>query len=380
MSGRTFVIVAAGSGSRLGGMPKQFRTLGTDPMWVWSARAAERLRAEGLIDEIVVVFPRTRLQRDAVPGVGSIKFADGGDVRTQSVLNGLRASSGDVVMIHDAARPFVQHDMCVRLIAETERVGAAVPVIPSVDSLKEIDGGDARIVQRDKIFRTQTPQCFKRDDLIDLLEGAESSTDEASLWMEARRPIAYVEGDERNFKITTDFDWQMATSLVAQSREIRTGYGYDVHELVPGRRLVLGGVVVPSPLGLLGHSDADIICHTAADAMLGAAGAGDIGTLFPASDARYKDADSTTILAESARIVQAAGWRVVWTDITLVAQIPRLASTMPKIVKNLSRVFTEIGIGDKLAVKVKSGERVGSVGRAECMICHAVATLERYMI
>lgn len=375
----SFILVAAGSGSRMGGVPKQFRALGADPMWVWSARVAEKLYKCGKIDELIVVFPHFFTQAPECFGIDCpVKFVPGGDARAHSVIHGLLAAVSDFVMIHDAARPFLRAELCDALIEETERAGAAVPLIPSVDSLKEIDGDAMRIVQRDKVYRTQTPQCFPKETLLSVMERAGcAATDEASSWLEAGRKLAYVEGSERNFKITTAFDWQMAQSLAASSREIRTGFGYDVHELVPGRPLILGGVEVSSPLGLLGHSDADIICHSISDALLGAAGEGDIGTLFPATDEKYKGADSLQLLEAVIRKLYERDWKIVWIDVTLVAQVPRLGSLIPKISSHLSNAFTRFGIGDTLSVKVKSGEAVGSVGRAESMICHAVATIER---
>lgn len=378
----SFLIMAAGSGTRLGGAPKQFRPLGRRSVWMWSLDIADRLYRAGRTSECVVVLPKAYLNIEVPSGYDvPIKFVSGGDVRSASVLNGIRAASGRFVTIHDAARPFLSIELCCRLLDTAEKTGTAVPVIRSVDSLKEIDDTSVRIVDRNKIYRTQTPQCFDRVRLIDAMERMTAeATDESSVWSANIGDVSYVDGEEKNFKITTDFDWQMASSLASSAREVRTGFGYDVHELVPERQLVLGGVHVPSSLGLLGHSDADIICHSISDALLGAAGEGDIGTLFPASDNKYKDADSMMLMLEVAKLIRAAGWNIVWIDVTLVAQTPRLADTIPHIADNLSNVFTRFGLEDTLSVKVKSGERVGAVGRGECMICHTVATIERYRL
>jgi 2-C-methyl-D-erythritol 4-phosphate cytidylyltransferase/2-C-methyl-D-erythritol 2,4-cyclodiphosphate synthase len=281
-------------------------------------------------------------------------------------------------MIHDAARPFLSSAICNALIKETTVSRGAVPLLDSVDSLKELCDGKISALPREKIFRTQTPQAFNREALLDVLEkNGDGATDEATLWLDSSRELAVVPGDEKNFKITTDFDWQVALSLVNAAKEQRVGLGYDVHELVPGRRLVLGGVEIDSTLGLLGHSDADIVCHAMADALLGAAGEGDIGTLFPASDAAYRDADSTNLLEEVLALLGGKGWRVVWCDVTLVAQVPRLGVFVPKIIDHLSWRFKAFDLEGKLNLKVKSGEYVGSAGRGECMTCHAVATIER---
>ncbi|MDR1471493.1 MAG: 2-C-methyl-D-erythritol 2,4-cyclodiphosphate synthase [Synergistaceae bacterium] len=378
----SFILVAAGAGNRLGGIPKQFRRLGPVPVWMWSARVADRLFSRGMVGELVVVMP---------PGWDSysenhgfrcpVTYAHGGETRSESVRNGLRAASSDYVMIHDAARPFLTEEVCEALIGATETERGAVPLLPSRDSLKEVDGGALRAISREKIYRTQTPQAFRRRSLLELLESeARGASDEAALWLEASRELSYVPGSERNFKITTDFDWAVATSLAARAKELRVGMGYDVHELVPGRRLVLGGVEIPSRLGLLGHSDADIICHALADALLGASGEGDIGTLFPASDGRYKDARSAALLERVVSVLVEKGWDLVWADITLVAQVPRLGEAMPGIADFLKAIIKARCPFSGLNVKVKSGEHVGSVGRAERMECYAAVTIERYEI
>lgn len=377
----TFILAAGGAGSRLGGTPKQFRLLGGRAVWTWSADIAEHLWQKGLIDELVVVMPERYAASSAWAGSCPVKFIAGGSERWESVQNGLAASSGRYVMIHDAARPFLDIHLCERLIESTVRVGAAMPVLQSQDSLKKIiDDDSVSVVKRDTIFRTQTPQCFERQRLCELIRSvSDVPTDEASVWIEAGDQIASVEGSEMAFKITTEFDWMTACALV-NGRETRTGIGCDVHELVPGRRLVLGGVEIDCALGLLGHSDADVLTHAVSDALLGAAGLGDIGTLFPASDERYKDARSTDLLADVLSRLKHEGWSVVWVDAVLYAQVPRLGQSIPQIRTSLSDVMSSFGLADRISIKVKSGEYVGSVGRAQCMTCSAVATIERYAL
>jgi 2-C-methyl-D-erythritol 4-phosphate cytidylyltransferase/2-C-methyl-D-erythritol 2,4-cyclodiphosphate synthase len=378
----SFILVAAGAGTRMGGVPKQFRTLGGRPLWVWSANIAEELHKRGRVDELIVVMPRGR---EESPGSFHldcpVSVTRGGSTRSESVMNGLAMARSDFVLIHDAARPFLDAEMCEALMDSATKLRGAVPLLSSVDSLKMIEGNGMRAIPRDIIRRTQTPQAFHRESIIKVLEASPAgSTDEASLWLEMSRDLAWVDGSEKNFKVTTEFDWSVATSIVNGSRETRVGVGYDVHELVPGRRLVLGGVEIPSVLGLLGHSDADIICHAASDALLGAAGEGDIGTLFPASDESYRNADSAVLLAEVLRLMAKRRWRVSWLDVVLIAQVPKLGGYIPEIVAGLHKLFTDSAFDVRLSVKVKSGEFTGSVGRAECMICHAVATLERFTL
>ena len=381
----SFILVAAGSGSRMrrpgaADVPKQFRALASMPVWEWSARIAERLYIGGRIDELIVVLPSSFMERLVIPSFTCpVKLVAGGAARTDSVKAGLIAASGDFVLVHDAARPFLTEDTCLALIEATNRERGAVPLLASVDSLKFVEGDTITALDRSAIYRTQTPQVFPRAALLDVIpSGGDGATDEATLWLAAGRELGWVEGDAMNFKITTEYDWQVANALTAASRETRTGFGFDVHELAPERPLVLGGLTLSSPLGLLGHSDADIVCHAISDALLGAAGEGDIGTLFPADDESYRGADSTILLERVLRLIHEKRWRVVWLDVTLAAQVPRLGGELTKISDNLCDIFTRNGEDAKLSLKVKSGERVGSVGRAECMTCYAVATLERF--
>ena len=375
-----FVLVAAGSGSRMGGKPKQFRTLGNMPVWAWSAQTAEELYTAGLIDELVVVFPAGYETSDEMHFSCPVKYVSGGEVRSDSVMNGLLAAGTEYVMIHDAARPFLSSEICLALMESTEGTKGAVPLLSSVDSLKKLEFGSLSVVPRGNIFRTQTPQSFERARLLEVLRSSDSATDEGTLWLAAGFELVQVPGEEKNFKITTEFDWLVARSIAEERREFRTGIGYDVHELVPGRRLVLGGVEIPFCMGLLGHSDADIICHAASDALLGAAGEGDIGTLFPASDAKYRDADSVALMREVLELLKSRGWCVNWLDIALTAQVPRLGVHIPKILDNLCRQFYVYGLDKRVSLKVKSGELTGSVGRAQSMVCYAAASIERYGI
>ena len=361
----------------MGGVPKQFRSLAGLPVWLWSVRIAELLYHKKLISELVVVtspdFTQSMPESVRIP----FCFVTGGELRAESVRNGLSRCSEEFVLIHDAARPFLEETLCLELIRAAQKTGAAIPVLPSVDSLKKItEKSNIQNLSRDEIFRAQTPQVFRVKELQKTMETyGLSATDEAESWIAAGKNIAPVSGSARNFKITTDFDWDIAKALVQAPVVMRVGHGFDVHPLRPGRPLFLGGVKVESDLGLDGHSDADVICHTIADALLGAAGEPDIGTLFPASDEQYKNADSTKLLAESINRIALRGMQIVWVDVTLQAQVPRLGGILPLIKRELMMIFERMGVAPNLNLKVKSGEYVGSVGRGECIVCHAVATL-----
>jgi 2-C-methyl-D-erythritol 4-phosphate cytidylyltransferase/2-C-methyl-D-erythritol 2,4-cyclodiphosphate synthase len=345
-------------------------------MWRWSADTAASVQEVG---EIVLVVPR-----GVGVGVNDVSFntpfliAEGGETRSDSVRNGLEAARLDFVMVHDAARPFVSAALIRSLIENTDADAGALPVLPVSDALKSIADNAISAVPREGIYTTQTPQSFPRAGLIEVLNARRGASffDEAEAWLADGRPLRHVAGERLNFKVTWPEDVALA-SLVANERseqcEIRTGIGYDVHRLTPERRLVLGGVQIESPLGLLGHSDADVLAHAVADAVLGAAGLPDIGVLFPASDERYRGADSMGLLARAVAMAQGEGWEVAWVDAVVEAQVPRLAPHIPAIIERFASV-----LGDgRFNVRAKSAEMTDDPGMGRSMTCRAVATLRR---
>jgi 2-C-methyl-D-erythritol 4-phosphate cytidylyltransferase/2-C-methyl-D-erythritol 2,4-cyclodiphosphate synthase len=383
----SFVIVAGGSGSRIGGVEKQFRSLGDGkPLWQWSVEAALSVREAG-VEEIVLVLPQGReIKEDWDFCPLPVKVASGGSTRTDSVRNGLRASTRDYVMVHDAARPFVGEGLLRALMEGTTPTVGAIPVMPAAEAIKQIDpSGKVRAVDREGLYITQTPQSFFREALIRVLtenDGPSSFKDEAEAWLAAGLELRCVEGERLNFKVTWPEDLRLAGALAARQkngggeRTVRTGIGYDVHRLVPERPLVLGGVAIPSPLGLLGHSDADVLAHAVADALLGAAGQPDIGNLFPASDERYKNADSMELLRLVVERVKRGQWEIAWVDAVIEAQVPRLNPYLPAVREKLSAVLDPEG-RPCVNVKAKSAEGTDDPGLGRSMTCYAVATLTR---
>ena len=387
------MIVAGGSGSRIGGLGKQFRALGEEkkPLWRWSVDLA--LRAE--MGEIVLVLPAGHDDvMDDMEGAPfldgvSIKIAPGGATRTESVRNGLAALSRscDYVMIHDAARPFASEDLLRRLMESVSATVGAIPVMPVADAIKHIDekSGGVGAIEREGLYATQTPQVFFRETLIRVLSEREASSfkDEAEAWLDAGHELSCVDGERLNFKVTWAEDLELAEALVKKRRKggcgVRVGIGYDVHRMTPERPLILGGVAVPSPLGLLGHSDADILSHSVADALLGAAGLPDIGNLFPATDERYKGADSLELLHRVVELVKGEHWEIVWVDAVIEAQVPRLNPFLPTMAKNLSAVLNPGADGLCVNIKAKSAEHTGDPGMGRSMTCRAVATLSRLL-
>jgi 2-C-methyl-D-erythritol 4-phosphate cytidylyltransferase/2-C-methyl-D-erythritol 2,4-cyclodiphosphate synthase len=311
----------------------------------------------------------------------SVVIVEGGDRRQDSVRRAFERvdTHADVVVIHDAARPLVTDALINRTVDAAFETGAAIAALRASDTVKRADaaGRIAQTLPRDEIFLAQTPQAFRVEVLREALKMADDATDEAALAERAGHPVTLVDGDPRNLKITTPDDLAFAERLLGRpaAMSLRIGNGYDLHRLVDGRPLVLGGVVVPFEKGLLGHSDADVVCHAITDAILGAAGAGDIGRHFPDTDPAWKDADSLDLLRRAAAIVAAAGFSVVNVDVVVVAQRPKLAPHADAV---RARVADALGCDpSQVSVKGKTNEGVDSIGAGESIAAHAVALLVR---
>jgi 2-C-methyl-D-erythritol 4-phosphate cytidylyltransferase/2-C-methyl-D-erythritol 2,4-cyclodiphosphate synthase len=392
------IIAAGGRGVRLGAdRPKQFLEIQGRSILELSIKA---LAASDRIDEIVVALPEDHL--DAVAGSfqAQIKqplhFVAGGERRQDSVANAFAKTSerADVVVIHDAARPFVTTDVIDRAIDGALEYGAAIAAVTVRDTVKQTGDANAQgsrrilaTIPRDSVFLAQTPQAFGRHVLARALaEGTQlDATDEAMLVERLGLPVHIVEGDPGNVKITTPEDLAAAKAAALQrslsrvegdgfSRRLRIGNGYDLHRLIAGRPLILGGVTIPFELGLDGHSDADIVCHAVTDAVLGAAGIGDIGRLFPDTDAKWKGADSISLLKGAIAKVHDAGYRVSNVDVTVIAQKPKLLPYLEAMRGSLAEALDVDA--SAVSVKGKTNEGVESMGRSESMACHAVALLE----
>jgi 2-C-methyl-D-erythritol 4-phosphate cytidylyltransferase/2-C-methyl-D-erythritol 2,4-cyclodiphosphate synthase len=371
----TAIIVAGGKGERAqAAEPKQFIDLGNGRTMV--SMSIDACLSSELVTDVIVAVPPGFESR--VPSSGRVQVVAGGARRQDSMANAFARvpPASEVVLVHDAARPFVTRELISATIASAERHGAAIAALPVRDTVKRVvaEGGGRRIVEtlpREHIFLAQTPQAFRRDVLEQALAAAEGAdvTDEAMLVERTGIPVHIVEGDAANVKITTPDDLTNARSAAT----IRIGTGYDLHRLVPGRDLILAGVRIPFELGLQGLSDADIVCHAVTDAILGAAALGDIGQLFPDTDAQWKDADSVQLLRAAVDVVRAARFRVANVDVTIVAERPKLR---PYIDDMRATLAGALGIDvSAVSVKGKTNERVDATGRGEAMACHAVALL-----
>jgi 2-C-methyl-D-erythritol 4-phosphate cytidylyltransferase/2-C-methyl-D-erythritol 2,4-cyclodiphosphate synthase len=395
------ILVAAGKGERLGGgVPKQFLELA--PGKTMLQMSVDALAGCPLISEIIVAVPEgsvagldtaasasapARLTEGSVPRSDrsdcNLVLVEGGERRQDSVARAFARVSpdADVIVIHDAARPFASSALVERTIRTAAEHGAAIAALAVVDTVKQTSSRDgARVIAatlpRDTIFLAQTPQAFRRDVLTEAMAAADALvTDEAMLVERAGFQVHLVDGEAGNIKVTTASDLARARAIAseAQQTSMRIGTGYDLHRLVEGRPLILAGVRIPFDRGLLGHSDADIVCHAVTDAMLGAAALGDIGALFPDTDPRWKDADSLELLRAAAAKVRDAGFAIGNVDVTVIAERPTLRPHVDTMRANLARALgIEVSC---IAVKGKTNEGLGETGRGEAMACHAVALL-----
>jgi 2-C-methyl-D-erythritol 4-phosphate cytidylyltransferase / 2-C-methyl-D-erythritol 2,4-cyclodiphosphate synthase len=379
----TAIIAAGGRGTRLGGdRAKQLVTVGGRAIL---ERSVAAFRDHPTVDEIVVALPReladdppTYLRAAAKP----LRIVNGGARRQDSVARAFEAAdaTSDLIVIHDAARPFVSADLIARTIAAAMESGAALAAMPARDTVKRThrvpgapEGGRyvRETIARDTIYLAQTPQAFRRDVLREALALTIDATDEAALAEHAGHAVRIVEGEATNIKITTPDDLVLAEAIAAPARTGRAGIGYDLHRLVEGRPLVLGGVTIPFERGLAGHSDADAVCHAVTDAVLGAAGAGDIGRHFPDTDPAWHGASSVELLRRAAQIVRDRGFEVGNVDASVIAERPKLAPYVDAMTAN---VAAALGISpDRVSIKGKTNEGIGELGRGEAIAVHAIA-------
>ncbi len=379
------LIVAAGQGRRLDcPAPKSFLQLGNSPLFLWSAYVFEQVPE---VTQIVLVAPAdycdTAQSIGRQAGLSKLRAViPGGKTRCDSVFAGLQVLSSDppdLVAIHDGARPFVSAEVISRTIIAAEQTGAALAARPVTDTLKQVDD-KLRVVatvDRTGLWHAQTPQTFRFSTIYDAYQQARAggwrATDDASLVERAGGKVTVVEDDVRNFKITVPNEWQQAQALVADRQQLRIGHGVDVHPFATQRSLILGGITVPSDRGLAGYSDADVLLHAIADALLGAAGLGDIGRHFPDTDPAYKDADSTKLLARVVELVSEAGYRPTNVDATVIAQRPRLADYIPKMRSHIAAILRLSE--SQVNIKATTTEHLGFVGREEGIAAEAVALI-----
>jgi 2-C-methyl-D-erythritol 4-phosphate cytidylyltransferase/2-C-methyl-D-erythritol 2,4-cyclodiphosphate synthase len=330
-----------------------------------------------VVDRSLVGAARRELAR---AGLGRVGVAHGGKRRQDSVSNGVRAvrpRGREVVLIHDCARPFPEERIVARVVAAARRHGSAVTALPAADTVKREGalGMVAGTVPRARLWLAQTPQAVRADLVPSWLKALAGSpvTDDVSPLEAAGLKVKLVLGSRRMEKVTYPEDLLTARERVRGPG--RTGMGFDMHRLIPGRPLVLGGVRITFPRGLEGHSDADLVCHALSDAILGAICGGDMGTNFGVRRGATRNLPSIRFLEWTREAARAAGWRVTHADVTLVAEAPRLGRYRALMVRRLSGA---LGIpAGNFSLKATTAKKLGPVGRGEAMACLAVASVER---
>jgi 2-C-methyl-D-erythritol 4-phosphate cytidylyltransferase / 2-C-methyl-D-erythritol 2,4-cyclodiphosphate synthase len=375
------VIVAAGSGERAGpGGAKQWRLLAGKPVARWSMEALLSAGAKRVV--AVIAAGDETLAADAFTGLERWSIAQGGATRAQSTLAGLYAllaGPDDIVLIHDAARPFVSSRHIAAVIGALAGADGALPALAMADTLKRRDefGGAVSTESRAALWRAQTPQAFRHGVLSKAYASwppDEAPTDDAAVVERAGGAIALTAGDPMLMKLTYPEDFAMAERLAGAARILRIGQGFDAHRFGPGEGVWLCGVKIEHDLRLIGHSDADAGLHALTDALLGAIGEGDIGDHFPPADPRWKDAPSSLFVRHAAGLIAARGGRVVNVDITLICERPKIKPHRDAMRARLAELLDLPT--DQVSVKATTTEAMGFTGREEGLAALAVASVQ----
>ena len=368
----TAIVVAAGASRRMGFDKLSFRL--PDGRSVLQT-SCDALAAHPAVTGLVLVCGGNRTECEAIAArcTKPCTVVQGGATRADSVRSGLAAAEGELVAIHDAARPFVSEAVITAVLTAAAADGAAAPAVPVKDTIKIADGAGrvAATPDRASLYAVQTPQCFRRSLYLQALsavtgEKASLVTDDCSLFELAGLPVTLTKGDYANYKITTKEDLQ-------KEKTMRIGHGYDVHRLTEGRRMILGGVEIPYEKGLLGHSDADVLTHAVMDSLLGAAALGDIGRHFPDSDPLYLGADSLELLRQVCHLLKKKNYHIENIDATILAQRPKLMPYLAQMRENLAKAC-EISL-DCINIKATTEEGLGFTGALEGIAAHAVCLI-----
>jgi 2-C-methyl-D-erythritol 4-phosphate cytidylyltransferase / 2-C-methyl-D-erythritol 2,4-cyclodiphosphate synthase len=377
------LVVAAGKGIRAGqSLPKQYASLSGQTVL---RRTIEALLASDRIGAIqVVIGPGDEaLYENSIRGLPKLlQPVAGGPSRQQSVRNGLEALAGrnpDIVLVHDAARPFLSSSMVADVVAACKDGHGAIPVLAVSETVKQVRNGEVTAtIPRDGLSTAQTPQGFPFKPLLEAHRkaadaGLDELTDDAAVAALVGLPVRAVPGHRSNIKLTTPADFEVAERMLATGTETRSAQGFDVHAFGPGRSVWLCGIEVPHTHGLIGHSDADVGLHALTDALLGTIGDGDIGEHFPPSDPKWKGASSDRFLTDAVRRVGERGGRIVNLDVTLLCEAPRIGPYRHQMQNRIAEIA---GITpDRVGVKATTTEKMGFTGRGEGIVALALATV-----
>lgn len=375
------ILLAAGTGSRMKKKKnKVYLYVGNNSLMQWCLMHMQQI--EDLHEIIVVVAEGeesvAQYHIDALSLPVPVKIVKGGATRQESALAGLKAvEAKDIVLIHDGARPMADCDLYDRIVAGTKEYGAVVPAVPVKNTIKVAqDGIVEQTLPRSVLYGTQTPQGFKYDLLMEAhefaLENFFEGTDDASLVEFMGKTVHIIEGDYKNCKITTPEDLVLARHYLG-AQYMKVGYGYDIHRLVEGRPCILGGVKIDSPLGPLGHSDADVVLHAIMDALLGAAGLRDIGYYFPTDDEGYKDASSLVLLEQVYKLILEKGYEPNNVDVMVISEVPKINPYVDEMKINISNILRINE--DCISIKATTNEGLGAIGNKEGIAAQAVVSI-----
>lgn len=378
------ILLAAGKGLRAGlKQNKMFAQLAGRTPLEYSLRACKKA---GCFENAVIVCQECEMQkarRIAGRLFPHAIYAVGGVTRQESAYAGLRAlpADADIVAIHDGARCFITPELIVRCVQSCEIYGSGVAGRRCTDTVKTIDAADyfVHTLNRDEIILVETPQVFRRTEIAEAYEAAFrdgfTGTDDAGLMERIGKPVRLVESREENFKLTIPHDFIRGERQLWESRQMRVGQGYDIHALVPGRRLILGGVEIPHEKGLSGHSDADALTHALIDALLGAAALGDIGEWFPDTDPAYQGADSMLLLEQVREALEDKFWEILNIDATIFAEKPKLSPYKEGIRQNIAEALN-LSL-EQVNIKAKTAEKFGAVGGGEAIAAAVSCALRK---
>jgi len=378
------IVVAAGQGLRAGGeLPKQFRRIAGETLLEHALSAFAKGPGVDFVQPVIRKDDLV-LVRTLTVGLNVLAPVSGGATRQASVRAGLEALSSrapDIVLVHDAARPFASADLIARAIDAAKKTGAAIPALSVTDTVKRIN--DAGVIEatldRNAIRLVQTPQAFAFPPLLEahrraVAQGRNDFTDDAAIAEWAGMTVSVFAGEPGNVKLTTPEDFARAEAIQSAALgDVRTGSGLDVHAFGPGDHVTLGGVRIPHSQMLTGHSDADVALHALTDAILGALADGDIGAHFPPSDPQWRGASSDRFLVFAVERVRARRGRIAHLDLTIVCEAPRIGEHRDRMRANIANLA---GIGiERVGVKATTSEKLGFTGRGEGIAAYATATI-----
>jgi len=387
ISGAEAIILAGGSGARMGA-EKQYLPLAGRPMIEWTVEA---FTSSGLFSKVILALgPENLAKYGPAWEKAGVATAPAGATRTQSLRSAFKLVSpgARLVAVHDGARPFVDAALIKACLEKAGECGAAVPAVPLKDTVKKTDAAGTvfeTTPERSSLMAVQTPQCYRREVLAGILGRAASQkdySDESQVLEQLGIKAAVVPSSYRNIKVTTPEDLVIAEAFMKEEKTVaahvraavsRAGFGYDIHRLVEGRPLILGGIKIEHTKGLLGHSDGDVVLHSVCDALLGSVSAGEIGVYFPPTDLTIMGISSVEIARKTLEVLSSKKARIVNLDVTIVAEEPKLKPHYEAIRDSVAKIF-KMDRSD-VSVKAKSREGLGDIGHGEAMVCYAAASV-----